>query len=149
MRLLRKILVLFVLLGGMLALGKSNPAPPAPPPFRVVVNAKNPLTGVDRKFLTEVFLKKTTHWGNEEAIRPVDLPAGAAARVQFSNQVLKRSVSAVNSYWQQLIFAGRDVPPPELDGDDDVIRYVIGRVGAIGYVSGSADVSRVKVLVVK
>jgi hypothetical protein len=51
---------------------------------------------------------------------------------------LKRTVAAVRSYWQQRIFSGRDVPPPELDSDASVIAYVERTPGAVGYVSGDA-----------
>ena len=49
--------------------------------------------------------------------------------------MLKRSVAAVRSYWQQRIFSGRDVPPPEVDTENQVIKYVAGDPGALGYVS--------------
>jgi hypothetical protein len=55
----------------------------------------------------------------------------------------------VRSYWQQLIFSGRDVPPPELDSDADVVKYVSKHAGAIGYVSGNGDLAGVKVVIVK
>jgi hypothetical protein len=45
----------------------------------------------------------------------------------------------VRAYWQQRIFSGRDVPPPELDSDQQVVDYVMKYPGAIGYVSGAAD----------
>ena len=46
-------------------------------------------------------------------IRPVDLRPNAATRRLFSERMLRRSVAAVRSYWQQRIFSGRGVPPPE------------------------------------
>jgi hypothetical protein len=58
-------------------------------------------------------------------------------------------VQAVKSYWQQVIFSGRGVPPPELESDEAVIRYVLRFPGAVGYVSGTADVRGVKVLAVR
>lgn len=70
-------------------------------------------------------------------------------RRKFSQDVIGRSVSAVKSYWQSLIFAGRDIPPPELDSDAQIVEYVQKHPGAIGYVSPSADVSGVKLLAVK
>ena len=53
----------------------------------------------------------------------------------FSERVLKRSVAAVRNYWQQRIFSGRDVPPPEVEGDEAVVAYVAEHPGAVGYVS--------------
>jgi len=117
--------------------------------YRIVVNPANPITVVDRKFLADVFLKKTTRWDGGEAARPVDLRADAVARQQFSDEVLRRSVSAVKAYWQQLVFSGRDVPPPEVDTDEQVIRYVLRFTGGVGYVSGGANLDRVKPISIK
>jgi hypothetical protein len=62
--------------------------------------------------------------------------------------VLKRSVQAVKTYWQQRIFSGRGVPPPELESDDAVVRYVENNPGALGYISGTAALGKTKVLAV-
>src|SRR5438045_3323545 len=82
-------------------------APPAagqsPAAYKVIVNPQNPATQVERRFLLEAFLKKTTHWRHGEPIRPVDLAADSPARRRFSEDALNRSVAAVKSYWQQSI----------------------------------------------
>jgi hypothetical protein len=123
--------------------------PPKPPPYRVIVNPKNPNGSAPRKFVEEAFLKKTTSWPNGDMIRPVDQSVGAPPRKPFSDEVLHKSVAEVKSYWQQAIFAGRDVPPPELASDDDVIKFVLKHDGAIGYVSGTANLDGAKVIAVQ
>lgn len=104
------------------------------PAFVVIVHPQNAYPSLERSFIAEAFLKKTTRWPNGDVIKPVDLSGDSPVREQFSNDVLKRSVSAVKSYWQQIIFSGRDVPPPELPAEDDVVRYVLNHPTAIGYV---------------
>lgn len=121
----------------------------ASPRFRVIVNEANPITSVDRKTLADVFLKKVTQWGDGEVIRPVDLRAESAVRAAFTDEVLRRTVIAVKSYWQQLVFSGRDVPPPEVDSDEQVIKFVLRSPGAVGYVSGDAHLEHVKPINVK
>jgi hypothetical protein len=79
-------------------------------------------------------------------IRPVDLDERAPIRRRFSDQILNRSVPAVKSYWQQLIFSGRGVSPPELDGDAAIIEYVARNPEAVGYVGSGASVAGVKVV---
>jgi ABC-type phosphate transport system substrate-binding protein len=119
------------------------------PAYRVIVNPSNAASALTRDQLGDAFLKKITRWPNGEAIRPVDLHASAPARQKFARDVLRRSLAAVRSYWQQLIFSGRNIPPPELDSDAAVIAYVLKYPGAIGYVSGDANVDGVKIIVVK
>lgn len=116
------------------------------PAFLIIVHSTNPATTVDRRFLTEAFLKKKTRWPGGDVIRPVDQLAGAGVRSRFSAGVLERSVDAVRRYWLQRIFAGRDVPPPELESDADVVQYVLRQPGAVGYVSASAPIDGAKAL---
>ena len=114
--------------------------------FRIVAHPSNGSSRLSREFLTRAFLKKVTRWGDGEAIRPVDLPPGSGTRRAFSESVLNRSVAAVRAYWQQRIFSGRDVPPPELASDDEVLSYVRKTPGAIGYVSAAASTAEVRVI---
>ena len=102
------------------------------PAFRVVVNLSNPVASVPRDVLVDVFLMKASHWDNGETAHPVDLAADSEVRRVFSAQVLERSVAVVRTYWEQLIFSGRDLPPPELDTDEAVIRFVSTHAGAVG-----------------
>ena len=119
---------------------------PAPPPFVIIVDPSNAGKTYSRKFLADAFLKKTTRWPNGDLIRPVDLSADSPVREKFSQDILKRSVAAVKSYWQQVIFSGRGVPPPELANDDEVVKYVLANNGAVGYVSGAAKLGNAKVV---
>ena len=124
-------------------------ARPPLPAYQVIVHPENPTTNVDRKFLEDAFLKKITTWPNGNSIRPVDRTASSPVRRAFSEEVLNRSVEAVKGYWQQRIFSGRDVPPPELETDDDVVSYVLKYDGAVGYVSGEAALKGARVLTVR
>ena len=123
-------------------------APPAAT-YVVIVNPSNQATTVERAFLEDAFLKKTTRWASDEVIRPADLAPGSAVRRKFSEDVLKRSVEAVKGYWQQRIFSGRDVPPPEFEKDDEAIKYVLKYEGAVSYVSTTANLNGTKVVTVR
>lgn len=117
--------------------------------WRVIVNAKNPVGSVDKNFVGDALLKKVTRWPDGQAIRPADLPAGNATRDEVTHEFLARPVAAVKSYWEQVIFSGRGVPPPELENDEAVLNYVAKHEGALGYVSAKTDVTTVKVLTVR
>jgi ABC-type phosphate transport system substrate-binding protein len=112
--------------------------------FRVIVNGKDAATRLDRRFLADAFLKKRTRWDDDRAILPVDLKQDAAARDAFSHDVLGRDVASVRRYWAQLVFSGRGVPPPELEPEAEVVKYVATHPGAIGYVSSRAELAGVK-----
>jgi ABC-type phosphate transport system substrate-binding protein len=126
-------------LAGLLLIAGTVWGQTAAPPYRVIVHPQNQAGAVTRRFLAEAFLKKTTRWADGEVIHPVDLGPDSPTRARFTEDVLSRSVGAVKSYWQQLIFAGRDLPPPEMESDAAIIRYVLHNQGAVGYISGDAS----------
>jgi hypothetical protein len=127
--------------------GQQRPPPPAA--YQIIVNPRNGATVVDRSFLEEAFLKKIAAWPNDEVIRPADLTPDSPVRRAFTHDILNRSVEAVKGYWQQRIFSGRDVPPPEFQHDEEVVEFVLRHEGGVGYVSGTASVGGCHVLVVR
>jgi ABC-type phosphate transport system substrate-binding protein len=116
------------------------------PSYQIVCNPNNPVAAVDRQFVQDAFLKKIRSWPTGDGTRPVDLAPSSPVRKHFSEQVLRRPVEAVRIFWQQRIFAGRDLPPPEVRTDDEVIKFVLRDRGAIGYVSAGAALNGAKVL---
>jgi ABC-type phosphate transport system substrate-binding protein len=114
--------------------------------FKIIVNPNNSITSVDRDFLRDAYLKKTTEWGNGAALRPIDLTTRFPQRDRFTEDVVRKTPSQLKSYWNQQIFSGKGVPPPDADSVDDVIGYVIEHPGAVGYIPASADPGRTKVV---
>lgn len=140
------LLVLFVAVapaGASIALAEDSASG-----FRLVAHPDNPAASVGRQFIADAFLKKATRWSDGVAIEAVDHRSNAPVRQRFSEQVLRRTVAAVRNYWQQRIFTGRGVPPPELDSDEAVVRYVRSHRGAVGYVSEAAETSAVKLVTI-
>lgn len=99
--------------------------------YVVVVNAASSVSSISKDELSKVFLKK----GGKLA--PVDLAKGSSVRDAFSKAVHGRPAAAVATYWQQQIFAGKDVPPPEKGSDADVLAFVKSTPNGIGYVAAS------------
>jgi ABC-type phosphate transport system substrate-binding protein len=85
-------------------------------------------------------------WPSNKGIAAVDLNADSATRAAFSRAVLRKSAAEVTSYWQQQIFSGRAVPPVVKKSDAEVVAFVEGNEGAIGYVSDGADTGAAKVI---
>lgn len=106
--------------------------------FVVVVNATNPASSISRTQLAALFTKKELSWSNGSPAFPVDLPADDPTREAFTEAVHGKTPQAIRAYWQQQIFSGREVPPPERDSDEEVLAYVRSTVGAVGYVRPTA-----------
>ena len=119
------------------------------PGYRVIVHPGNAETALDRRFLTDAFLKKITTWSSGEVIRPADLAPDSPVRRAFTRDVMNRSVESVKGYWQQRIFSGQAVPPPEFQSDDEVVQFVLKHEGGIGYVSATAKVGDCRVVTVQ
>lgn len=114
--------------------------------YKVIVNPDNPVGAVDRRFLRDAFLRKASDWNGGAAIRPIDLTTRFAAHERFLHDVLNKTPAQLKSYWNQQIFSGKGVPPPEADTPAAVIAYVLANPGAVGYLPLDADVGGAKVI---
>jgi hypothetical protein len=112
--------------------------------FQIIVHPANRVTVIDAKFLSDIFLKRKIYWADQREVVVVDLDSSSPFRRDFSEKVLGRPVSAVRNYWQQLLYAGRGIPPPEFKDEKKVIDFVATHSGAIGYVSNRTELRDVK-----
>jgi len=115
--------------------------------YKLIVNPSNPMVSITRENVSRIFLKKTTKFPNGLSASPIDLPANSAIRDSFSKDVLGKTASAVEAYWQQLIFSGRDVPPPQKK-ESGALDLVRSNDNGIAYVSAGADTTGTKVVTV-
>jgi ABC-type phosphate transport system substrate-binding protein len=134
----------------LLALVSAAPVAGAEEPgYQVIVHPSNSVQALSRRELADLFLKKTTVWPGGSAVHPVEPPEDGAVRARFAAHAMGKSPGALKTYWNKLIFAGREVPPIEKRSDDDVVAYVRSTPGAVGYVSAEATVAGVKVVKLK
>jgi len=117
--------------------------------FKVVANNSVAAGDIAAADLAKIFLKQSSKFPDGGAAVPVDQGKASPARAAFSQKVMGKSVGAVDTYWQQQIFSGKDVPPATKSSDDEVIAFVKATPGAIGYVSAGAAAAGVKVVTVK
>jgi ABC-type phosphate transport system substrate-binding protein len=115
--------------------------------FKVVVNPSNPVTSMSKDEVSRIFLKKSTKFPDGRSASPVDLPANSPVRDSFSKGVLGKPASAVDAYWQQQIFSGRDIPPPQ-KSEAAALNFVRANENGIAYVSSGADTGGLKVITV-
>jgi hypothetical protein len=139
-----------VVVGSLVLFAVSAPAQTAQPAqYKVIVNASNPVTWVKKSELAAMFLKKADSWPTGALVVPVDQAERAPVRQFFSRDVIGKPPAAVKSYWNQLVFSGRSVPPPEKLTDEEVILFVKSTPSAVGYISATTKTKGVKVLAVR
>lgn len=141
-------LFLFLLVAGLsLPAARTAAQATAPAPaYRVIVNPRAGVTSISKKDLAKIFLKKTTTWPGGAKALPVDQAVSAPVREAFSRAVHGKSARAVKNWWNQQIYSGAGVPPPELAGDAKVVAYVLANPGAVGYVGPDAAIGDARVV---
>jgi ABC-type phosphate transport system substrate-binding protein len=133
---------ILIVLAALLALAGAREA--SAQGYVVVVNAANPASSLSKAEVSNIFLKKSAR------LTAVDLPKTSPVRDAFSRVVHGRPAAAVASYWQQQIFAGKDVPPAEKASDAEVLSWVRANANGIGYVAaGTALGAGVKAVTVQ
>jgi ABC-type phosphate transport system substrate-binding protein len=123
------------------------------PSFVVVVASANPVSAIHRQELARIFLKKTSRWSDGRAVVPVDQSVGTPVREAFTRSVLAvegmGQISAVQNFWLQQVYSGRNTPPPVKAADAEVLAFVEANPGAVGYVSAPPGRGSVKVLAIR
>jgi ABC-type phosphate transport system substrate-binding protein len=142
-------LLALVLAATTLLASESGLPAAAEPSFRVIVHRSNPATSISRDQLSAVFMKKLTQWRHGVDVVPADHSPKSDIRERFSRAVHGKTTGYVIRYWHRLIFAGRGIPPKEVDSDEAAIDFVRSHRGAISYVGRDtplpADVKTIEV----
>ena len=142
---MRRIVVSLLVLG-LLVIGFGRATHAQRPNYKVIVHPDNKSTKVSRDFIRNAFLKKATQWSGGETLRPIDLATSFPIRERFTTEILKKTPAQLRNYWNQRIFSGKGVPPPEVERVADMIAYVVSEPGAIGYIPAHVDPGAAKVV---
>ena len=59
---------------------------------------------------------------------------------------IERSVQRFVTYWRQMVFTCKGVPPKSFGSEAELVDFVARTPGSVGFASPSANVSEVKVL---
>ena len=99
----------------------------------VVISLVKPNEKITAGMLRGIYLKKKVFWKDEMRIIPVNLPPQNGIRNIFSKKILSMEHRELVEYWNEQYFKGV-TPPPVLESEDAVKRFVIKVDGAIGYI---------------
>ena len=130
MRLACVLVLLGVVLGAPATPGTAGVAE-----FQVVVHPTVRGAWISRANLQALFTGKTDRWGDKTAAKPVDQSMKAPVRHAFTSSVLGLSIGGIQRLWQDRVAVQRIFPPPIKSSDAEVLAYVAGTTGAVGYVA--------------
>jgi ABC-type phosphate transport system substrate-binding protein len=111
----------------------------------LVIIANPNLSGgaIEQRELQRIYLGKKTLWEDNTSIVPVMLKSGSL-HDEFIEGYIDRSVQRFVTYWRQMVFTGKGMPPKSFASESDLIDFVARTPGSVGFVSSSANVSSVK-----
>lgn len=67
------------------------------------------------------------------ALKPVALPLNNHTRLLFNAHVMGLPEKRIQSYWAQMKFTGRRVPPAILHSEQDVVSYLLENPETVSY----------------
>jgi ABC-type phosphate transport system substrate-binding protein len=127
--------------------------PAADGEYKIIVSATSDVQTVRKRDLAKIFLRKVARWSDGKDAQPVDQSFTTPVRAAFTKDVLRSEglglISAVESYWTQQVYSGRNSPPPVKSSDAEVVKFVAANPGAVGYVKTDARLEGVKALAVQ
>ena len=103
---------------------------------------------LDRNEIERIYLGKRTHWSNDTRIIPVILKNGDT-HDEFLDEYLHRTSHRFVSYWRQMVFTGKGIPPKSFADEAGLVAYVAATPGSVGYVSEASVVPEVQTLSVR
>jgi len=101
--------------------------------FIVIAHEDVVQDSLDHNALKNIYLGKKTRWDNDEKIVPVMIQSGKL-RTEFIDKILKKSNYQFETYWKQMIFTGKGLPPKSFKKFSELIQYIAETPGAIGFV---------------
>ena len=117
--------------------------------FQVIVHPTVVGKAISKAALADIFMGKAHRWADGRDVLPVDLSATSPVREAFSRACLGMPTEGVRLYWMRRISSGAQ-PPLSRKTDEDVIAYVAGHPGAVGYIAaGLALPETVKAVVIR
>ena len=114
----------------------------------VVVSPHNPLTGLNKKQLSNIFLGKSSQFPGGGRAEPINMKEGAPDRKEFYSVYIGKSPAQIKQHWSKMIFTGRGQPPREVKSGDELKVLLAENRSTIAYVEASVVDDSMKVLAV-
>lgn len=112
----------------------------------VVVDARAGIETLSRDEVANIFLGRRRALPGGLDAYPVDLPGSVGAREEFYRKLVDKSLSEISAYWARLYFSGKTRPPAQSSSYGEVVRYVLGTTGGIGYLPRDQVDARLRVV---
>lgn len=114
----------------------------------IVGNKKISTDTVSKETLQRIFLGQQTTWEDGTKIKFAILKLDKNDDI-FLREYLYYTTTRFVRHWRSQVFSGKGEMPTNLKSDEEMLKFIQGDKGAIGFVTAGADTSAVKVLAVQ
>ncbi len=114
----------------------------------IIVNPGNIDQTLSATELQRIYLGKTTHWSDDSPIKAVMLKKGTIHEV-FLEDFIGRTHHRFVSYWRQMVFTGKGIPPRSFATEAELAAFVAATPGAVGYIANDTLVSDVQIMEIR
>lgn len=115
---------------------------------KIIANPSIPVASISAAELQRIFLQTKSSLDDGTHVLPV-LGKSGATHDAFLRTYLGKTDAALQTYYRTPVFTGKGSMPKVAGSDTEVISYVSGTKGAIGYVSAGAAAAGTKILEVR
>ena len=98
--------------------------------------------------LQDIYLNKKTKWSDGKKIVFVTLK-DPVTHPEFLKKYIQRTASQFRNFWKQQVFTGKGKMPTVFNSEEELLDFVSGTDGAIGYISGRVSTDSVKTIAVQ
>ncbi|MDY6839867.1 MAG: hypothetical protein SWH78_18055 [Thermodesulfobacteriota bacterium] len=114
----------------------------------VIANQSVVADSVTQGTVSDIYTGSKTRWEDGETIRVAMLKEGRTHET-FVQDLLGSTPDRLKNFWVKAVFTGIGTPPKVFKTEADLVKYVAGTRGAIGYVGSSIPHEGVKALAVR
>jgi ABC-type phosphate transport system substrate-binding protein len=116
--------------------------------FVVVANMGVSAGALAKTDIQAIFLGTKTRWDDGMPVKIAVLEGGGASKA-FLRNIVGKTPSQFENYWQKLVFAGKATAPKTFDDSSGVIKFVSGTSGAVGFVGEGQANGAVKTIIIR
>ena len=114
----------------------------------IIINESVPVDELSMNDVKQIFTGKKRSWENGDIIIPAVLTRGETHE-NFLTKFTQKSRMQFRTYWKKLVFTGKAQALNEFGSESDLVEFVAGTKGAIGYIDSDSPHKGVKVVKIK
>lgn len=115
----------------------------------IIANKSVPIETISSVELKNIYTGKIKLWENGDKIA-IAYSKQKSTQTIFLKTYIKKTPQQFVNYWRNLIFTGKSSTIPKgIKDEKELLKYVSGRKGAIGFISSQQLIDDVKTITVK